>query len=133
LGGRVDGDVVYATSTLSPASQGQPAFQCVLGRELHRLRRAGLLGLSGAQQIIWGEVVGFFADVVPARDMREFLLPRFDVTASRRGRPGPNILPATRTSNSFDPGPDFDRSASPVPISTRYGCHHRAIRRRRCS
>ncbi len=34
----------------------------------------------GAQQIIWGEVVGlFFADVVSARDMREFLLPRFDV------------------------------------------------------
>ena len=34
----------------------------------------------GAQQIIWGEVVGlFFADVVSARDMREFLLPSFDV------------------------------------------------------
>jgi hypothetical protein len=34
----------------------------------------------GAQQIVWGEVVGlFFADVVSARDMREFVLPSFDV------------------------------------------------------
>ena len=34
----------------------------------------------GAQHIIWGEVVGlFFADVVSARDQREFLLPSFDI------------------------------------------------------
>lgn len=33
----------------------------------------------GRQQIIWGEMVGFFfADVVSARDMREFLLPEFE-------------------------------------------------------
>lgn len=33
----------------------------------------------GRQQIVWGEVVGlFFADVVSARDMREFLLPSFE-------------------------------------------------------
>src|SRR5262249_37294341 len=32
------------------------------------------------QQIIWGEVVGlFFADVVSAKDEREFLLPTFDL------------------------------------------------------
>ena len=34
----------------------------------------------GAQNIVWGEVVGlFFADVVSARDQREFLLPSFDI------------------------------------------------------
>jgi hypothetical protein len=34
----------------------------------------------GAQQIVWGEVVGlFFADVVSAKDEREFLLPSFDI------------------------------------------------------
>ena len=34
----------------------------------------------GAQNIIWGDVVGlFFADVVSARDLRDFLLPSFDV------------------------------------------------------
>lgn len=33
----------------------------------------------GRQHIVWGEMVGlFFADVVSARDMREFLLPEFD-------------------------------------------------------
>ncbi len=34
----------------------------------------------GAQNIVWGEVVGlFFADVVSARDLREYLLPSFDI------------------------------------------------------
>lgn len=33
----------------------------------------------GRQHVIWGEMVGlFFADVVSARDMREFILPDFD-------------------------------------------------------
>lgn len=33
----------------------------------------------GRQHVIWGEMVGFFfADVVSARDMREFLLPEFE-------------------------------------------------------
>ncbi|PTQ83486.1 hypothetical protein C8R21_101180 [Nitrosospira multiformis] len=34
----------------------------------------------GRQHVIWGEMVGlFFADVVSAKDMREFLLPAFDI------------------------------------------------------
>ena len=34
----------------------------------------------GRQHIIWGEMVGlFFADVVSAKDMREFVLPEFDL------------------------------------------------------
>jgi len=33
----------------------------------------------GRQNIVWGEVVGlFFADVVSAKDLREFLIPEFD-------------------------------------------------------
>ena len=33
----------------------------------------------GKQHIVWGEMVGlFFADVVSARDLREFILPEFD-------------------------------------------------------
>lgn len=33
----------------------------------------------GRQHIVWGEMVGlFFADVVSARDLREFFLPQFD-------------------------------------------------------
>src|SRR5574340_845951 len=34
----------------------------------------------GRQHVVWGEMVGlFFADVVSARDLREFILPDFDV------------------------------------------------------
>lgn len=34
----------------------------------------------GKQHVVWGEMVGlFFADVVSARDMREFILPEFDM------------------------------------------------------
>ncbi|MDR3394199.1 MAG: hypothetical protein P4L70_04280 [Parasulfuritortus sp.] len=34
----------------------------------------------GRQQIVWGEMVGlFFADVVSAKDMREFILPDFNI------------------------------------------------------
>jgi len=34
----------------------------------------------GRQHVIWGEMVGlFFADVVSARDMREFILPEFNI------------------------------------------------------
>lgn len=35
----------------------------------------------GKQHVVWGEMVGlFFADVVSARDMREFILPEFDIS-----------------------------------------------------
>lgn len=34
----------------------------------------------GRQQVVWGEMVGlFFADVVSAREMREFILPEFNI------------------------------------------------------
>ena len=40
----------------------------------------GLDWRVGRQQIVWGEMVGlFFADVVSAKDLREFILPDFDV------------------------------------------------------
>jgi hypothetical protein len=40
----------------------------------------GLDWRLGRQNIVWGEMVGlFFADVVSARDMREFLLPDFQI------------------------------------------------------
>lgn len=40
----------------------------------------GLDWRVGRQQIVWGEMVGlFFADVVSAKDMREFILPDFQV------------------------------------------------------
>jgi uncharacterized protein DUF1302 len=81
LSGRVDADPVYYSSNfyLDPVKHDQ---------RLDFFYRENYLDFSagdwdfrlGAQQIIWGEVVGlFFADVVSARDDREFLLPSFDI------------------------------------------------------
>jgi len=82
LGGRVDGDLVYATSNfyLQPVKANQ-RFNAFWGENYIDFSASDSWDFRvGAQQIIWGEVVGlFFADVVSARDMREFLLPRFDV------------------------------------------------------
>ena len=81
LSGRVDGDVVYATSNfyLEPVKVNQRAT--AIWDENYLDISAGSWDFRlGAQQIIWGEVVGlFFADVVSARDTREFLLPSFDI------------------------------------------------------
>ena len=83
----------------------------------------------GRQHVVWGEVVGlFFADVVSAKDMREFILPDFDVlripqwaaraeyfkddfhaellwipvaTYDETGKPGANFFPALPTPPGF--------------------------------
>jgi hypothetical protein len=81
LGARVDVDPVYYSSNfyLDPVKRNQ---------RLDFFYRENYLDFSagdwdfrlGAQQIVWGEVVGlFFADVVSAKDDREFLLPSFDI------------------------------------------------------
>jgi len=81
LSGRLDVDPVYYASSfyLEPVKKDQrfSAFW----RENYLDFTAGDWAFRvGAQNIIWGEVAGlFFADVVSARDMREFLLPSFDI------------------------------------------------------
>lgn len=83
----------------------------------------------GRQHVVWGEVVGlFFADVVSAKDLREFILPDFDVlripqwaaraeyfkndfhaellwipvaTYNETGKPGANFFPALPTLPGF--------------------------------
>ena len=81
VGGRVDGDIVYATSNfyLEPVKRNQ-RFSAIWGENYLDVSAGSWDFRVGAQQIVWGEVVGlFFADVVSARDTREFLLPSFDV------------------------------------------------------
>ena len=81
LSGRLDFDPVYYQSNfyLDPVKKDQrfSAFW----RENYLDFNAGDWAFRvGAQNIIWGEVAGlFFADVVSARDLREFLLPSFDI------------------------------------------------------
>jgi hypothetical protein len=81
VGGRVDGDIVYATSNFYlPAVKENQRFSAFWGENYLDVSAGAWDFRFGAQQIIWGEVIGLFvADVVSARDMREFLLPRFDV------------------------------------------------------
>ena len=81
LSGRVDGDIVYATSDfyLDPVKKNQ-RLDFFWGENYIDFSAGSWDFRLGAQQIVWGEVVGLFvADVVSAHDMREFLLPNFDL------------------------------------------------------
>jgi len=81
LSGRVDADIVYATSNfyLEPVKVNE-RFSAIWGENYLDVSAGSWDFRLGAQHIIWGEVIGIFvADVVSARDQREFLLPDFDV------------------------------------------------------
>ncbi len=80
LGARIDGDAVYDTTSFysSEVARNQ-RFNFSL-RENYIDVNAGAWDFRlGRQHVVWGEMVGlFFADVVSARDLREFILPEFD-------------------------------------------------------
>jgi hypothetical protein len=81
LGGRVDVDPLYFSSNfyLDDVKKNE-RFSAIWGENYIDFEAGGWDFRLGAQQIIWGEVVGlFFADVVSARDTRDFLLPSFDI------------------------------------------------------
>ena len=81
VSGRVDADPVYFSSNFYPNEVKRDQRIDVFHRETYLdFSAAGWDFRLGAQHIIWGEVVGlFFADVVSARDQREFILPSFDI------------------------------------------------------
>jgi hypothetical protein len=81
LGGRVDVDPLYFGSDFYPDRVQRDQRARFYYRENYLDVSAGDWDFRfGAQQIVWGEVAGlFFADVVSARDMRDFLLPSFDI------------------------------------------------------
>jgi hypothetical protein len=79
---RLDLDPVYMASDFYPSAVREDQRAELLVRETYL--DFGLPGnwemRLGRQQIVWGEVVGlFFADVVSARDVRDFILPDFDI------------------------------------------------------
>lgn len=78
---RVDVDPVYFGSNFYPEQVKDDQQAEFLLRENYIDFSAGPLDIRlGRQQIVWGEVVGlFFADVVSAQDMRDFILPSFDI------------------------------------------------------
>jgi hypothetical protein len=81
VGGRVDVDPVYASSDFYlPDVRNDQKFDAFWRETYVDFSAADWDFRVGAQNIVWGEVVGlFFADVVSARDLREFLLPSFDI------------------------------------------------------
>lgn len=81
LGGRVHYDPIYDLTDHYPdAVRKDQRFEAMV-REAYVDVSAGDWEFRlGRQHIIWGEMVGlFFADVVSARDMRQFVLPDFDM------------------------------------------------------
>jgi hypothetical protein len=128
LGARVDVDPVYYSSNfyLEPVKKNQRLD--VFYRENYLDFSAGDWDFRlGAQQIVWGEVVGlFFADVVSALDEREFLLPSFDiiripqVAARAEYTAGDSHLelvwiPIPAFDNIGKPGADFYPAPLPSP------------------
>ncbi|MBK7082383.1 MAG: hypothetical protein IPH55_17205 [Betaproteobacteria bacterium] len=81
LGARVDVDPVYMGSNFYLQDVKENQRVTAIWRENYLDFDAGGWDFRvGAQNIVWGDVVGlFFADVVSARDLRDFLLPSFDV------------------------------------------------------
>ncbi len=81
VSGRADGDAAYAVERdyyPSPVRDDQRSDFSL--RETYIDFGAGDWEFRlGRQHVVWGEMVGFFfADVVSARDMREFFLPEFE-------------------------------------------------------
>lgn len=81
LGARLDYDAAYDNYTYYPADVRNDQRVNFSLRENYVDIGAGEWDFRlGRQHVVWGEMVGlFFADVVSAKDMREFILPEFDV------------------------------------------------------
>jgi len=130
LGGRVDVDPVYNGSNFYIDRVKDDQRANAFWRENYVSFGAGDLELTlGAQNIVWGEVAGlFFADVVSARDLREFLLPSFDIiripqwAARAEYFAGDSKLelvwiPVPTFDNIGKPGSDFYPARLPSPIN----------------
>ncbi len=81
IGGRFDYDAVYDRSGFYPEAVRQDQRAGFALRENYLDISAGDWDFRlGRQHVVWGEMVGLFvADVVSAKDLREFLLPEFEV------------------------------------------------------
>ena len=81
LGGRLNYDPIYDLTDYYPkAVRDDQRFEAMI-REAYADVSAGDWDFRlGRQHVVWGEMVGlFFADVVSAKDMRQFVLPDFDM------------------------------------------------------
>jgi hypothetical protein len=81
LGARIDYDATYTLTDFYPQAVADNQRFNVLLRENYLDIGAGDWDFRvGRQQIVWGEMVGLlFGDVVSAKDMRQFILPEFEI------------------------------------------------------
>ena len=81
LGARLDYDPVYSLYGFYPHDVAKDQrFDLTLRENYIDIGNGDWDFRLGKQHVVWGEMVGlFFADVVSARDMREFILPEFDI------------------------------------------------------
>ncbi len=81
VSGRFDYNAIYDLSNFYPGRVRDDQRFDAMFRETYIDLGAGDIEFRlGRQQIVWGEVVGlFFADVVSAKDLREFILTDFDL------------------------------------------------------
>jgi len=132
IGGRVDVDAVYfSDSFYLPAVQKDQQFSSFWRETYIDFSTLGWDFRIGAQNIVWGDVVGFFvADVVSPRDLREFLLPTFDIIRAPQWAARAEYfhgdshlelvwIPVPSFDNIGKPGADFyqQRLPSPTPAS----------------
>jgi hypothetical protein len=81
LGLRLDADAAYEQSDFYPREvRDDERLDAQLRENFLDISAGGGLDLRiGRQHVVWGEMVGlYFADVVSARDFREFILPDFE-------------------------------------------------------
>lgn len=80
LSARADYDAVYDINDFYPQPvRHDQRFEFALRENYLDISRGDWDFRLGRQHVVWGEMVGlFFADVVSARDLREFILPEFE-------------------------------------------------------
>ena len=130
LGGRVNYDPIYDLTDYYPSAvKDDQRFEAMV-REAYLDFNAGDFEFRiGRQHIVWGEVVGLFvADVVSAKDLRQFVLPDFDVIrtpqwAARAEYYGGNFhaeaawIPSMTYNDIGKPGAEFYPFAIPTGAS----------------
>jgi uncharacterized protein DUF1302 len=81
ISARFDYDAIHDISNFYPKSVRQDQRAELFLRENYLDISSGNFDFRiGRQHVVWGEMVGlFFADVVSAKDTREFILPDFDI------------------------------------------------------
>ena len=109
IGARFDYDAVYDATNFYPGDVRRDQRFEAMARENYVDIGAGDWDFRlGRQQVVWGEMVGlFFADVVSAKDLREFILPDFDVIR----------IPQWATRAEYFKG-DFHAEAVWIPVPT---------------